>query len=294
MGLNWFDFLIISIIVFSSLPCFFKGFLNSFLSFFQLVLAYLISLRFFQDFSSYLDKYMETSLVSYFVSFISIFILSIIVLSVVKNILISIFGRNSCGWVDKIFGLGFGLLKAMFIVSITFITINSLLLLLHNRGLKFNDDWLVKSYTYKGVKIVSVSLDAILEGHIESYITSSLKGVIEDMDIDFLKGKSENIVNNTDNLYTNENMSDVVVDEEVVLIIKRMVSVLPDDKIVHAYEIYKKAKEKSTTNKEKILIYKEILNIYNDSFVTNNTNIDNLLPLESLEKVRIILEKAGK
>jgi len=126
--LNWFDFVIIAIIILSIVISFFRGFLREAVSLVTWVLALIIALKFALPFSHLLPAFIHSNtlryLLSFMVLFLSVFTVGFIVNVIVKR-LVDVTGLTI---VDRMLGILFGTARGLIAVGVIlmFISVTSM------------------------------------------------------------------------------------------------------------------------------------------------------------------------
>lgn len=118
--LNVVDWLIIIVIVLSMLVGLFRGLVHEVLSLLAWVLAGYISFILTSKSLTLLPGSVHQPQVRYAICFTIIFIISIIILSLVRYMICKLFNKLPLRTVDRLLGLAFGLLRGVLILSIIF------------------------------------------------------------------------------------------------------------------------------------------------------------------------------
>ena len=135
--LSIFDYFIIIIIITSVFFSFIKGFVQSLLGLLTWIGATIITLIFYENLSNFISNYINTIeffeksglsvIISTGLSIPFIFLLSLILLRKIKSLISTNFQKSSIGtFFDKIFGIIYGFVFGIVIISITTITIEKL------------------------------------------------------------------------------------------------------------------------------------------------------------------------
>ena len=135
--LSIFDYFIIIIIITSVFFSFIKGFVQSLLGLLTWIGATIITLIFYENLSNFISNYINTIeffeksglsvIISTGLSIPFIFLLSLILLRKIKSLISTNFQKSSIGtFFDKIFGIIYGFVFGVVIISITTITIEKL------------------------------------------------------------------------------------------------------------------------------------------------------------------------
>lgn len=117
-ALNWADYIIIGIMVFSTLTSILRGFISEAISLVTWIIAAIIALKFMHPLSIYLQNLIRTPSLRLLVAFIIIFILIIIIGSIINHFL-SIFVKNTgLSGTNRLLGMIFGFARGILLISI--------------------------------------------------------------------------------------------------------------------------------------------------------------------------------
>ncbi len=122
MTLTGFDFIIIFIILASSIFSMFKGFVSEFTSGISLLISGLLSYSVGKDLSPYILTVIPIQAIAYILSYGIVFLLSLLGTFVLINMLLSSLKINPK--LNHILGLGFGLIKSIVIASLVLMMID--------------------------------------------------------------------------------------------------------------------------------------------------------------------------
>lgn len=114
--MNWADWVILAILVVSSLISLKRGFVKEALSLANWFIAFFIAMSFHSTLASLLEAYVATPSLREMLAFASLFALTLIVGAMVNNLLVEVVRLTGLGGTDKTFGMIFGLLRGFIII----------------------------------------------------------------------------------------------------------------------------------------------------------------------------------
>jgi len=114
--MNWADWVILAILVVSSLISIKRGFVKEALSLANWVLAFFVAVAFRDVLSSLLSSYIATPSLRDMVSFAALFAATLIVGAMVNNLIAEIVRITGLSGTDRTFGMLFGMLRGFVIV----------------------------------------------------------------------------------------------------------------------------------------------------------------------------------
>jgi membrane protein required for colicin V production len=153
--MNYLDIIIIILILISAITGYKKGFIHQLASLAALVLGIFIAVKCSKWFAPYIQNHFTSSVnVAKIIAFIAIFILVIVAIHFLGKFLEKTFDEIELGFLNKIAGSLFSIVKMVFIVSV-------LMVLLKLSIIKI--DWpkqssMDESYTYKPVESVAPAI----------------------------------------------------------------------------------------------------------------------------------------
>ncbi|MDF7670029.1 CvpA family protein [Orbaceae bacterium ESL0721] len=114
--MNWVDFTIIGVIVFSALASVVRGFVKEALSLVSWILAFLVASHFYYRITPYLT-YFDSDLVRNAAAMIILFIATLLVCSIINYIIGEIVQKTGLSGTDRVLGVCFGILRGILIVA---------------------------------------------------------------------------------------------------------------------------------------------------------------------------------
>ena len=137
-GISLFDLIFASIMAYSVIQCFIKGFSLSFISFLKWVLSLIITIILVPKIQPWVAEYVESPFINNIGLSIFVFIISLFVLVLAGKSLGKVVAYSGFGPVDKIFGLLFGLFKG-YVVSVCVFSISNWFYPYQNWGISIED-----------------------------------------------------------------------------------------------------------------------------------------------------------
>ena len=124
-SLNYFDIFCLIIVGSSIILAFFKGFISTILSLIRFVLALFVTFNFSYLLVPLTSKYISHHAIAEYAAFIALFLIILIILSIIKYYIIKSLSFLDKGYIDRVFGGLFGLIRGVAIVCMIFFTIIS-------------------------------------------------------------------------------------------------------------------------------------------------------------------------
>ncbi|MCX8600310.1 MULTISPECIES: CvpA family protein [unclassified Gilliamella] len=114
--MNWVDFTIIGVIVFSALISIVRGFVREALSLISWVLAFFIASRFYVYITGYLT-FFESDIIRIAVAIAILFVATLIVCGIVSYIIAQLVQKTGLSGTDRVLGICFGVLRGILVVA---------------------------------------------------------------------------------------------------------------------------------------------------------------------------------
>ena len=125
--MNLFDILIIIIFGFCLIRGFFRGFIKEISSIIGVLGGFYAAYTYYMEFAQLLPGWISDKSYLYIVSFLIIFCGVFFVISILGVIIKYILNIAFLGWIDRICGAGFGIIKAVLIASVFLIALTAFL-----------------------------------------------------------------------------------------------------------------------------------------------------------------------
>ncbi len=119
--MNLFDILVIVILTYCLIRGLFRGVLKEISSLIGVLAGFYAAYTYYQDVSKFFEKWITNHNYLNMLSFILVFVCVFLVISIIGTIIKYILKIVFLGWVDRIFGVIFGILKGILISSILLI-----------------------------------------------------------------------------------------------------------------------------------------------------------------------------
>lgn len=140
-ALYWIDGVILGILALSIVTGLVRGFVKELVALCIWVLAIWLAVHYYKDVACWLTPYIHDELAQTVVAFVIILLGTIIVGSFVNALLSFILHRAGLSGTDRLFGMGFGFVRGVFIVSL-------LILVVRMTSLIPSTDYTSRSYVY--------------------------------------------------------------------------------------------------------------------------------------------------
>ena len=125
--MNQFDILIIIIFGFCLIRGFFRGFIKEISSIIGVLGGFYAAYTYYMEFATLLSGWISDKSYLYIVSFLIVFCGVFLIISIVGVVIKYILNIAFLGWIDRICGAGFGIIKATLIASVLLIALTAFL-----------------------------------------------------------------------------------------------------------------------------------------------------------------------
>ena len=125
--MNPFDILIVIIFGFCLIRGFFRGFIKEVSSIIGVLGGFYAAYTYYMDFAKLLSGWILDKSYLYIISFLIIFCGVFLIISIVGVVIKYILNIAFLGWIDRICGAGFGIIKATLITSVLLIALTTFL-----------------------------------------------------------------------------------------------------------------------------------------------------------------------
>lgn len=116
--LNWFDFVIMAIIVLSIVISFFRGFLREAISLITWIMGVLVALKFASRASDLLPSFIHSTMLRFLIAFVALF-LAVFILGFIINFIVKrLMDMTGLSIVDRVLGILFGSVRGLIAVGV--------------------------------------------------------------------------------------------------------------------------------------------------------------------------------
>jgi membrane protein required for colicin V production len=161
----WVDYLIIGIILLSSMISIVRGFIKEVLSLASWALSFWVALTFYPQLATLLFDYISTPSIRIFTAFFALFIVTLILAAMVNHLIAQLVEKTGLTGTDRALGIIFGLLRGAAIVT--------LLVLIAGATPMPNDNWWQNSLLLENFEELAVWVQGFLPSDIAEYINFS-------------------------------------------------------------------------------------------------------------------------
>ena len=137
-NINWFDIVVLIIMIYSVIQCFLKGFSLSLLSFMKWIFATVITIIFVPKLQPWVSEYIESEFINNIGIGIAIFICTLFLTILIGKTLSRAVTWTGVGSIDKTFGFLFGFFKG-YVISICLFSIFNWFYPYQNWGISAED-----------------------------------------------------------------------------------------------------------------------------------------------------------
>jgi len=125
--MNQFDILIVIVFGFCLIRGFFRGFIKEISSIIGVLGGFYAAYTYYLEVASPLSGWISDKSYLYIISFLIVFCGVFLIISIIGVVIKYILNIAFLGWIDRICGAGFGIIKATLIVSVLFIALTAFL-----------------------------------------------------------------------------------------------------------------------------------------------------------------------
>jgi len=274
--LNWFDIVVISIVAVSSLLAFFRGFLKALIS--------LITWLGAAATAYYLGPYLKDYLLNYFsesndfvlnvISRALVFIFFFAIIAIINSKILYWIRHYRKGFVDKTLGFAFGFARGLAIVCIFFFCIDTISQMISGGEEKerYGPPFFTEAKTYN---LLDISTQLII---------SSLPDEFEELSIDALS-QLKDTINEKINPATMQAGVPRELNDDEKQIMKKVIQSLPKSTNEAIRKKYGHKKSKEMSELEKMSIYRDILNAYNESVKSKEISNDKKISDDNIKSL---------
>lgn len=124
-AMNWVDYTIIGIVVFSALISFFRGLIKEAISLGFWLVGLIVALKFASPVHDYLQQWIASPILRYLIAFIGLFLI-VFIIGVLANMLIQAMVKAAgLSFTDRMLGIFFGIARGMAIVIVVLLFVNA-------------------------------------------------------------------------------------------------------------------------------------------------------------------------
>ena len=167
LHLNIIDYVIVAVILVSTLISLMRGFLKEFISLLIWVLGFWVSIQFYQAVAIILTPYIPNIAVRQVVSFSGIFLLTLIVGALFNYLFTFIIVKTGLSGTDRFLGMIFGCARGVLLIAVAILLVSSTSFV--------EEDWWHKSILIPHLQFVVDWLKAILPQKVMNNIVNTVQ-----------------------------------------------------------------------------------------------------------------------
>lgn len=120
---HWVDYVIIGLVGLSVITGLFRGFVKELVALSVWIAAIWLALHFSQTVSMWLEAYIADKTIRIVAAFVAILVVTVILGGLLNTLLSFILQRSGLSGTDRILGMGFGLVRGVFIVALLMLVV---------------------------------------------------------------------------------------------------------------------------------------------------------------------------
>lgn len=269
--MNFFDYFIIGIVIFSIIFAFFRGFIKSSLSFFGWILAALLAVVSLPITGDFFSNYIGSKIISDLAAIICTYVALLIVFTIINYLIFDAMSNFTGSAIDKSFGAAFGLARGYIIGVVIFLAI-ALSLPIFGMNLEVEDakpnapSWLTNASTYQVLKNGGDFAISLIPNKVQEDLGNTFKNVY--------KPKPKHV---TEGLQT----------------LSSIVAALPYPKAYNE-DIKKMANKNTLTLEQELMIYRTIISEYRSAEHEGLIRPEKAVSLEDIKYLEAYLKEVEK
>ena len=241
-----FDIVVISIVFFSVLFAFLKGFIHSFFSFLSWLSAAILSYLLVPDLLGFLPPGYKDSGVIISLYYIAVFIVLWVLFAIIFFRMARVFKAVHKGVLDRTFGVMFGLIRGIFIVCLIFFTVTIVFAFVYpEKDQKTGPEWLVQAKLYNSLDLSTEFILSLFPQQANFYVRTlvqRLEGVSVHMD-SLQPGKHDQFT------------------QKEKILMKQVIASLPEHQVDRLHDQYGGDTD-ALSKEERMEIFAEIFQLY--------------------------------
>lgn len=279
--LNWFDIMVISTVIISTLFAFFRGFIRVTMSLITWGTAATITVALYPEIFSFLKTRVDGEKAAMAIASLGTFTVVFVVLAIISLKIISLLDRVEGGIIDRLLGFTLGFFRGIVIVCLVFFSIN-----MTSKTLRLGSEdrpgpkWFAEAKTYN---MLNTSTTKGLE-----YLPDSLPKEV----IAYADKFKEVSVSMVENEMDGGNNFSGTLNEEERKIMKQVIVLLPKEELSSVYAKYD-SNSSFLSDLERMSIFREILKLYKDAVAAGKVDKGRMVPQSDIEKLEKALQIDG-